>query len=78
MLRSKPAPTRRLGLATVKKLVEGHYGSVGVRSEVGRGSTFWFTLPRAGSAEDARDAGAGVAEIAPPQGVASERREVHH
>lgn len=40
-----------LGLATVKKLVEGHHGAVGVSSEPGAGSTFWFTLPRAGSSE---------------------------
>ncbi|WP_158623373.1 HAMP domain-containing sensor histidine kinase [Corallococcus sp. CA053C] len=38
-----------LGLATVKKLAEGHGGRVGVISERGRGSTFWFELPRAGS-----------------------------
>lgn len=38
-----------LGLATVKKLAEGHGGRVGVTSELGRGSTFWFSLPRAGS-----------------------------
>lgn len=37
-----------LGLATVKRLAEGHGGRVGVRSERGHGSTFWFTLPRAG------------------------------
>jgi signal transduction histidine kinase len=40
-----------LGLATVKRLVEGHGGEVGVRSEPGAGSTFWFTLPRAGDEE---------------------------
>lgn len=39
-----------LGLATVKRLAEGHRGSVGVRSEPRKGSTFWFTLPRAGAA----------------------------
>jgi signal transduction histidine kinase len=39
-----------LGLATVKKLAEGHGGRVGVTSERGKGSTFWFELPRAGSA----------------------------
>jgi signal transduction histidine kinase len=34
-----------LGLATVKRLVEAHRGSVGVASHPGRGATFWFTLP---------------------------------
>lgn len=44
-----------LGLATVKKLAEGHHGCVGVASEPGAGSTFWFTLPRAGSPPTASD-----------------------
>lgn len=44
-----------LGLATVKKLVEGHHGRVGVTSEPGAGSTFWFLLPRAGAPSAARD-----------------------
>jgi signal transduction histidine kinase len=35
-----------LGLATVKKIVEAHGGSVGVRSTFGQGSCFWFELPR--------------------------------
>jgi signal transduction histidine kinase len=36
-----------LGLAIVKQLVEAHAGQVGVRSMVGEGSTFYFTVPRA-------------------------------
>lgn len=35
-----------LGLATVKRLAEAHGGCVGVESRPGRGSTFWFELPR--------------------------------
>lgn len=34
-----------LSLYIVKALVEAHGGEVGVESELGRGSTFWFTLP---------------------------------
>ncbi len=36
-----------LGLAIVKRIVEAHGGQVGVESEVGEGSTFYFTLPKA-------------------------------
>jgi signal transduction histidine kinase len=43
-------PGLGLGLATVKRLAEAHGGRVGVRSEPGRGSTFWFELPRATTA----------------------------
>ncbi len=35
-----------LGLAIARRIVDGHGGHLQVRSEVGRGSTFEFTLPR--------------------------------
>ncbi len=34
-----------LGLALVKQLVEAHGGQVGVESEIGKGSTFFFSIP---------------------------------
>ncbi|MDB5096486.1 MAG: sensor hybrid histidine kinase [Cyanobacteria bacterium RYN_339] len=45
------SPTRAgggvgLGLGLAKAIVEAHGGTIGVKSQVGCGSTFWFHLPR--------------------------------
>ena len=48
-------PGLGLGLSTVRRLVQAHGGALGVRSEVGRGCTFWFEMPcvdRIGRAAD--------------------------
>ena len=40
-------PGLGLGLATVRRLVEGHVGRYGVVSRPGEGALFWFELPAA-------------------------------
>ena len=45
-----------LGLATVKRIVEAHGGSVGVHAVHGRGSCFWFELPKAPTRQEVEHA----------------------
>ena len=45
--RSRSSSGTGLGLAIVKHIVQAHGGQVGAVSEVGEGSTFWFSLPLA-------------------------------
>ena len=39
-------PSSGLGLSIVKALIEAHGGAVGFETQVGKGSTFYFDLPR--------------------------------
>ncbi|HEX3106661.1 MAG TPA: ATP-binding protein [Terriglobales bacterium] len=51
--RSREAGGTGLGLAIVKHIVLNHHGEVGVNSELGHGSQFWFSMPLAKVEEEA-------------------------
>ena len=53
-LTMQPKAGTGLGLSIVKEIVNLHKGRVGVRSDLGKGSTFWFTLPIEKGAEKKR------------------------
>ena len=50
MSNTRQAGGTGLGLSITKALVEAHGGHIGFDSEVGAGTTFWFTLPVAAQA----------------------------
>lgn len=47
MSATRAAEGTGLGLVITKSIVEAHGGEIGVESEIGKGTTFWFSLPLA-------------------------------
>ena len=74
---SRSVPGLGLGLTIVRTIVEGHGGSVSVRSEAGCGATFTVLLPAAGSDSRSREpspADRRRTDPTPASGAGSPRR----
>jgi CheY-like chemotaxis protein/two-component sensor histidine kinase len=60
-----------LGLAIVRKMVKGHHGEVWVESEIGKGSTFYFSLPLSSPALETRSCPKGPGPLSETTGTFS-------
>jgi signal transduction histidine kinase len=49
-----------LGLSISKAIIDGHGGTIGVKSRPGAGSTFWFTLPKPRASRRSKPAAASA------------------
>lgn len=56
-----------LGLSICRRLIEMHQGSIGVESEIGKGSTFYFILPVSQNSENPREDDSS--DAVKPQGI---------